>query len=435
MRHTLSTGASWLLTGALLVAGVAAGCNKNDPNSLIGSNQNGNNCAAQGGGDPGAGGSGSGTSGATTSSSTGSGGGMTTTTQPPKPKSVLDDRVLNYLEALRTASFKLVGNAPTMDQIESLRTTPDADKPAKYEAMIDEMMNDTRFAKRMIAFWKNTMRMGGAAGGGKPSRDAAPTLAARITVEGRPYTDLFTATEHTCPTFDGAAFADGECPNGPVTAGLLADPGIHAQYFGNLSFRVVRFFQETFVCRKQPAEFSENPKPIGMNGATYTSPWDFNSIAGTDNGGRIDFHDVSSAICANCHTSSNHRGPLFANFDVNGAYQPTIQVHVPVVGDPLAVMDDWLPQTPTPEPPAWKFGVPTKDLAELGAAMAKDDEVLGCAVKRVWNYAMSKGDIVNDAADVPTEVIAPLNQVFKDNGYNLRKVIRAAFVHGDFVRF
>ena len=36
---------------------------------------------------------------------------------------------------------------------------------------------------------------------------AAPTLAARITVEGRPYTDLFTATEHTCPTFDGTAFA------------------------------------------------------------------------------------------------------------------------------------------------------------------------------------------------------------------------------------
>ena len=30
---------------------------------------------------------------------------------------------------------------------------------------------------------------------------------------------------------------------------------------------------------------------------------------------------------------------------------------------------------------------------------------------------------------------APLNKVFKDEGYNLRKVIRAAFVHDDFVRF
>ncbi|MEO7329069.1 MAG: hypothetical protein ABI193_10850 [Minicystis sp.] len=429
----MSLRASWLLTGALLVAGALAGCNKNDPNALIGSSPSGN-CTAQGGSGPGAGGSGSSTTAGSTT--TGTGGGTTTTTKPPpKPKTVLDDRVLDYPEALRTASFKLLGNAPTMEQIESLRTTPDLDKPAKYEGMIDEMMNDVRFAKRMIAFWKNTMRMGGAAGGGKPSRDAAPTLAARITVEGRPYTDLFTATEHTCPTFDGTAFADGECPNGPVTAGLLSDAGIHSQYYGNLAFRRVRFFQETFVCRKQPAELIQNPKPIGMNGATYTSPWDFNSIAGTDNGGRIDFHDISSAICANCHTSSNHRGPLFANFDANGAYQVDIQVHVPVPDEPVALMSDWLPQTPVPEIPAWKFGVPTKDLAELGAAMAKDDEVLGCAVKRVWNYAMSKGDIVNDAADVPTEVIAPLNQVFKDNGYNLRKVIRAAFVHDDFVRF
>ena len=71
----------------------------------------------------------------------------------------------------------------------------------------------------------------------------------------------------------------------------------------------------------------------------------------------------------------------------------------------------------------------------LVVAAHPDDEVLGCAVKRVWNYAMSKGDVVNDAADVPTEVIDPLNKVFKDGGYNLRKVIRAAFVSDDFVRF
>ena len=65
----------------------------------------------------------------------------TTTAPPPKPKTVLDERVLDYLEALRTASFKLVGNAPTLDQIESLRTTPDMDKPAKYEAMIDDILS------------------------------------------------------------------------------------------------------------------------------------------------------------------------------------------------------------------------------------------------------------------------------------------------------
>src|SRR5262249_50860664 len=124
-----------------------------------------------------------------------------------------------------------------------------------------------------------------------PSRDTAPTFAARITVEGQAYTNLFTATSNTCPTFDGTNFVDGDCKNGPITAGILADPGIHAQYYGNLAFRRVRFFQETFVCRKQPAELSAMPKPIGMNGQSYTSPWDFTSIAGADNGGRVDFHD------------------------------------------------------------------------------------------------------------------------------------------------
>lgn len=419
--------------GALCVAVVAtAGCKKNDPGQLLGAEASSGDCA------PGMGGAG-GTSAAVTTGSAGgsavstsagtgtggAGGGLTGT--------VLDARKKSYTEALRTASFKLVGNAPTLQQIEDLKSAPD--QAMAYAAQIDAMMLDARFSKRMIAFWQNTMRLGGAAGGGKPSRDTAPTFAARLTVDGTAFTSLFTATANTCPTFDGSKFIDGDCTNGPVTAGLLADPGLQAQYYGNLSFRRVRFFQETFACRKQPAELSAMPKPIGTSGQSYTSPWDFNTIAGTDNGGRIDFHDISSAICANCHTSSNHRAPLFANFDEQGKYQPTIQVQVPVIGLPFAVMDDWLPQTPTVEGPAWKLGVPTKDLTELGAAMAADDEVMSCAVARVWDYAMSKGDIVNDAASVPAEVIAPLFKEFKQNGYNLRSVVRSAFVHEDFVRF
>lgn len=430
--------------GALIVAVVAtAGCKKNDPGELLGAGTASGECPS------GAGGMGATTAAATTSgvggemstvaSSTagagGAGGGLTGT--------VLDQRKKSYTEALRTASFKLVGNAPTLQQIEDLKSS--ADQKTAYEAQIDAMMAEPRFAKRMIAFWQSTMRMGGPAGGGKPSRDTAPTFAARLTVEGTPLTSLFTATTNTCPTFDGTTFTNGDCTNGPVTAGILADPGLQSQYYGNLAFRRVRFFQETFACRKQPAELSAMPTPIGTSGQSYTSPWDFNSIAGTDNGGRIDFHDISSAICANCHGSSNHRAPLFANFDEAGAYKPTIQVQVPVAMLPFAEMSDWLPQTGTPsgmpEVPAWKIDpvtkIPifTKDLTELGAAMAADDEVMSCAVSRVWNYAMSKGDIVVDAANVAPEVITPLYKGFKQNGYNLRSVVRAVFVHEDFVRF
>ncbi len=417
--------------GALWVAVVAtAGCKKNDPTELLGAGTATGDCATGMGG---AGPSSAATTGSTSSSAVsssagtgGAGGGLTGT--------VLDQRKTRYMEALRTASFKLVGNAPTLQQIEDLRSAPD--QATAYNAAVDAMMNDVRFSKRMVAFWQNTMRLGGPAVGGKPSRDTAPVFAARITVEGQPFGNLFTATSNNCPTFDGTTFTNGTCTNGPVTAGLLADPGIQSQYYGNLAFRIVRFFQETFACRKMPAEFSAMPTPIGTSGQSYTSPWDFKSISGTDNGGRIDFHDITSAICANCHGSMNHRAPLLAYFDEAGKYQPTIQVQVPVAMLPFAKMTDWLPQTGTPpEGPAWKVGVPTKDLAELGAAMAADDEVMSCAVARVWNYAMSKGDIVNDAASVPAEVIGPMFNDFKQSGYNLRSVVRAAFVHNDFVKF
>ena len=67
--------------------------------------------------------------------------------------------------------------------------------------------------------------------------------------------------------------------------------------------------------------------------------------------------------------------------------------------------------------------------------MALDEEVQACAVARVWNFAMSRGDIVNDAANVPTEVIAPLVADFKTSNGNLRATMRQIFLHPDFVRF
>ena len=40
-----------------------------------------------------------------------------------------------------------------------------------------------------------------------PSRDTAPTFAARLMIEGKPYTDLFTATANNCPSYDPDAHA------------------------------------------------------------------------------------------------------------------------------------------------------------------------------------------------------------------------------------
>jgi hypothetical protein len=202
-----------------------------------------------------------------------------------------------------------------------------------------------------------------------------------------------------------------------------------AQYTSNMAFRRVRFVQETFACAKFPAELVANGTPMGAG--TYTSPWDFNSISG-GTGAKIDFHDTSAVICANCHTTMNHIAPLFANFDAKGAYQNAIQVQTPVTPPVTTTLIDWLPAG---QQLGWRNGVAVTDLPSLGQTMAKDPQVLACAVTRVWNWALSRGDVVNDGANVPDSVIADQVASFTSGGLKMKSLIRSVFTSPDFVQF
>ena len=421
---------------AAALAAAAGGCDRENPNELLTTGSGGDTAVnTGGGGEGGTAGSGAdgGQGGAGASTGSGAqGGGGAGGGGSGDPN--LDARVLSYTEALRSASFKLVGNAPTVQEMMDLHNTPDAEKPAKYASMIDEMMTRPAFAVRMVEFWKNALRMGGAAAGGVPSRDTAPVFAAQITVQGLPYTDLATKTSMTCPTFDPATgtFTDGECSNGIAPVVILTDPGVHALYYGNMAFRRVRFFHETFLCRKANEPVAEPSAMVGPNGpAGYASPWDWNSITGGP-AARVDFHASEGVICANCHATWNHRAPLWANFDEAGQYKPDIAVHAPIIDLPLAVRADWIPDG---EPTGWKFGMPAADLTQLGAQIAADPEVHSCAVSRMWNYAMSRGDIVETGNKVSDKVIAQLVSDFTANGYNLKATLRSILLHDDFVRF
>jgi hypothetical protein len=429
---------AWTGTALMGLSLVLSACNPDDPNKLLGGTpaNGGKPCPPSAGGEGGASASvtvGNGGSGGDPTTTTGTGGSVT--------KTVLDERVLSYSEALRTASLKLVGKPPRNDEIEGVRSA--SDPKQVYETFVDQYMTSPRFASVMIDYWKNTFRSGAMAPNETPNRNTAPLFAAKVTVEGGDYRQVFTATSGTCPTFDAATgvFTAGDCANGPAAApaaGVLTDAGLMGQYASALAFRRVRFFQETFSCRKMPAEYRSEPEPKG--GGFYTSPWPFESIGGAANGGRVDFLDYSSTICANCHGTMNHRAPLFAAYDDAGKYVEPLpgmdgileySATVPMDGNPKVKHSDYLPPG---EIPAFKFGASATNLLEYGQRMAADDEVARCAVVRVWNYAMSKGDAVYDLADVPESVIGPLVTQFKTN-YNLREVIRAAFVHDDFVRY
>lgn len=348
---------------------------------------------------------------------------------------VLDSRVLDYGEALRTASLKLVGDLPDMGQITALEAATSPTQAASiYEADITAMLADPRFATQMIQYFRDTFKTGepyGVTTKGAPSYDTAATFAAMVVVNKQPFTNILTATTGTCPTYANGTFTTASCANGAPTAGVLTDPGIQSQYFEHMAFRRVRFVQETFVCSPFPAEYSTSPVPMGQS--IYTSPWSFDSITGGPTA-PINFQDTSAVICANCHTTSNHIAPLFAYFDDNGKYFPgQIQVQTPVTPAVTSQLSDWLPVGE--QTFAWRDGTPVTDIPSLAQAMAADPDIATCAVNRVWDWAFSRGDIVNDLATVPTDVTAPIVASFTSNGMNLQQVIHDVFTSDDFVRF
>jgi len=357
--------------------------------------------------------------------------GTAATTPPPLPLTRPD-----FGEALRSASLKLVGELPSLADIKAIATATEVDKKNVYAALIDKYMADPRFAVAQIAWWRNTLKTGRDEGAPAPaamapSMETAATFAAQVVVEGRAYTELLTASSGTCPTFDGASgtFTKTSCTNGAPTAGILTDPGLMAQYTSNMAFRRVRFVQETFACAKFPAEVLAKGTPMG--GGIYGSPWAFDSITGGP-GSRIDFKDTSAVVCANCHTTMNHMAPLFANFDANGKLTSSIQVDTPVTPIVKTTREDWLPPG---QPLAWRNGVGVTDLPSLGAAMAKDPEVGRCAVVRTWNWAFSRGDVVNDGATIPPGVIEALEKAFTADGMKLKPLIRSVFTADEFTRF
>jgi hypothetical protein len=343
---------------------------------------------------------------------------------------LLGQRVLDYNAALRVAALRLTGKLPTMAEINQVaQAGDDAAKKTAYEGLVQQYMNTPEFARQMFYFWRDTFKMGETA-----MLDTAPAFAARLAVNNGSYMDMFTAGADGCPTFDATAgtFASAECANNGPKAGLLTNPGVMAHYFGNLAFRRSRFVQETFVCTKFPAEVSATPTDIG-GAAPYTGVWDFNSIASpTNGGGRINFQDTSAVICANCHSTLNHLTPLFAYYDMNGAYQPAISVPTPLDGAPLAKMTDYLPAGETT---AWRLGVPAADLPALGQAIAADPAVAECGVARMWNWALGKTDIVDTLQEVPTATITSQVDAFKASGFKMKDMIFAVFTSDDFVKF
>lgn len=341
--------------------------------------------------------------------------------------------VVDYEQALRSAALKLTGNYPKLTEIQTVRTA--TNQQMAYETLIDDYISRPTFANQMVDYWRDQLKMGGnlTVGAASVMMDYAPNFAAELVVDGKPITDLVTATSNTCQNFNATTgtFSPATCPNA-AAVGVLTDAGAQANYFSNMAFRRVRWVQETFACAKFPAE-TNGPSEAHPGGA-YVSPWPFKSITGalSVTSPKVDFEDDKSIICANCHGTMNHQAPLFAKFSMAGAPMAAIQVQVPVTGMPIATMGDWLPPG---EVTAWRFNKPAKDLTEFGAAMAADPVFTTCMVTRVWNWAMSRPNVVEDGAVLTTELATKLTTELAANNGNLKKSVRSVFTSDSFIHF
>lgn len=339
----------------------------------------------------------------------------------PQTDPALEARVVDYNEALRKASIKLTRKLPTLQQIRTVERAKD--QRAAYEAELDLMLASPEFTAKSFKLWRDVMRMGG------DDLDTAPALAAKLMAEGRDFREIFTASTGNCPTLDTATgtFTEGDCASGaPVQSGVLTNPAVMRQFYGNMGFRRARWVQETFYCSKFPAEFAETPLDVG--GKDYSAPWAFESISNTP----IDFLDTQSVVCANCHATLNHIAPIFGHFDEDGMWTDGFAVMTPIAPEPIPTeLSHWLPAGETTH---WRLGQEVNTVADLGLILAEDPLVSECLVARMWNFALSKEDIVTDLATVPFKVAEPHINEFDEAG-DLKKTLRGIFASEDFVSF
>ena len=353
-------------------------------------------------------------------------------------KLALQDTKIDYMLALRSAALKLTGNYPTLAEIKQLQNA--TDQTAVYSQLIDNYINRPTFNQQILQFWRDTFKMGGMLPVTTPTGmvnvnlEFAPTYAAYLIAKGENFTKLVNGNAGTCQTYNPATdtFAPTTCTN-TNAVGILTDQGVQAQFYSAMAFRRVRWFQEALLCSRFPAE-TNGPK-VQYQGGVYNSPWDLKSISGAVNDPKalVDFQDTSSLICANCHSTINHQSPLFANFGATGMYVAgAIQVKTPVAGNPDSKMIDWLPAG---EPFAYRLGQPTPTVKEFGDAMAADPAFKACMATRLWNWAMSRGDVVVDQAILTPDFSAQLTQQIDANNWNLKEFIRGVYKSAYFIRY
>ena len=241
----------------------------------------------------------------------------------------------------------------------------------------------------------------------------------------------------TCPTFDATAPArspPADCPGAGPKAGVLTNPGVDDALLRQLRVPPralgpgdVRLHQVPGRDRRRRRRTSAAPSP-------YTGVWPFTSIAGLDDGGRVDFQDVSAVICANCHqTHEPHRAAVRELRRRTASTRPAIAVPTPLDGAPLARLTDYLPAGETT---AWRYRRPGRRPARPSARRWPRTPTSPSAA----SLASGTGPSARPTSSTRSRrsrsrPSRPSSMPSPPSGYKMKDLIYAVYTSDDFVKF
>lgn len=312
-------------------------------------------------------------------------------TPTPTPTSGFSNET--YAQALRSATIKLVGTLPSVEDTQAVLAEGESAYNARIDAMLDQSVN-TNLGPQLRGFYRSMFLMGGTVG--PVNYDLVPNLAAHLVLEGKPVTELVTADycigdnfqplDETVPA--NAALCQGE-PD-PARRGGLISQRPFLKKFGQadtVNMRRVSVVHQLFACGIYP-ETTDGQMLARTNDTTHEPDDNTDAAMGdlnwpvntndTPDDPADDYADPSlgsfendpatplrlskkyqgklkgdaGAECVQCHGHLNQRRPVFTVYDIEGIYDGTrtmSQVEVPEVngdqdycgtlGDPAVFID------------------------------------------------------------------------------------------------
>lgn len=381
---------------------------------------------------------------------------------PPPPVPTPEVERLTPTEHLVRASIALRGFRPTIDEVRRVQ-----EEPGLVPAFVDFWLETPSFGRivrnlhaETLLTRADTLKQFPAAGVladystaqiHASTAEAPLRLVEDIVMSDRPYTELVTADyiladeilakAYGLPfDFDGPEWQTTWWVDGRPAAGVLSSSEIFKRFQSNgTNYNRGRasIVSEAFLC-----DDIAKRSVIATNSVFTFAPEDVANLVQTDE------------LCLGCHVSLEPLASFFWGFQ---AVYPLKAMHGAYRGDPRGeCYDTFVPGSPPPgsgfvsdmcyplisyrpsDEDTWSelelprpalYGVPGRDIGDLGRMIAADPSFATCTARRFFGYMNQTSH-----KSVPDGVAEQLAADFVASGYNAKKLARAVVLGDAFTR-